>query len=105
MQYDEHSLNKITEKYQDTGRVHQQLMLRLGSLHLNLTNDKAKEYLTQGVGRRLVILTRCIENIFRIFPLGQTERLARDELTDLGINLHAFFVNISGLFEIGRAHV
>ncbi len=99
MPYDERSLKEITEKYQDTGRIHDQLMLRLVSLLSKLTNDKAKEYLMQGAGRRLNIVTRCIENIFRIFPIGQTEQLARDELTDLGINLHAFFINISGLFD------
>lgn len=99
MPYDERSLKEITEKYQDTGRIHDQLMLRLVSLLSKLTNDKAKEYLMQGAGRRLNIVTRCIENIFRIFPIGQTEQLARDELTELGINLHAFFINTSGLFD------
>ncbi|HSF31325.1 MAG TPA: hypothetical protein VLK82_12755 [Candidatus Tectomicrobia bacterium] len=99
MRYDELSLKEITEKYQDTGRIHDQLMLRLVSLLSKLTNDKAKEYLMQGAGRRLNIITRCIENIFHIFPIGQTKQLTRDELTDVGINLHAFFVNISGLFD------
>jgi hypothetical protein len=99
MPYDERSLKEITAKYQNTGRTRDRLMLRLMSLLAKLTNVKAKEYLMQGAGRRLNIVTRCIENIFRIFPIGQIEQLARHELTDLGINLHAFFVNISGLFD------
>jgi hypothetical protein len=99
MQYDECSLKEITAKYQEIGQIYAQLMHRMMSLHSKLTNDKAKEYLMQGVGRRLSTLARCIENIFHIFPLGQTELLTREELTDLVINLHAFFVNISGLLD------
>lgn len=99
MAYDQRSLKEITEKYQNVGQDHDQLMLRLGSLRSKLKNDKAIEYLMQGAGRRLGTITRCIENIFRIFPIGQTELLAKDDLTDLGINLHAFFVNISGIFD------
>lgn len=99
MPYDKCSLKEITTKYQDTSRIHAQLMLRLMSLLSKLKNDKSKEYLMQGAGRRLNILSRCIENIFSISPLGQTEQLAQDKLTDLVINLHAFFVNISGLFD------
>jgi hypothetical protein len=99
MTYDERALKEITEKYQDKGRVHDKLILQLRSLFSKLTNTKAKEYLIQGAGRRLNVLTRCIENIFRIFPIGQTEQLTSNELTDLSINLHAFFVNVSGLFD------
>ena len=99
MSYDERSLKEIAEKYQDTGRIHEQLMVRLGSLHSKLTNDKANEYLMQGAGRRLKILRRCLVNIFRIFPIGQAEHLAPDELADLEINLHAFVVNVSVLFD------
>jgi len=99
MPYDERSLKEITEKYRDIGRIHDQLMLRLMSLLSRLKNDKAKEYLTQGAGRRLNIVTRCVENIFGIFPIGQTAQLTREELADVAINLHAYFVNLSGLFD------
>jgi hypothetical protein len=99
MPYDQRSLKEITEKYRDIGRIHDQLMLRLMSLLSRLKNDKAKEYLTQGAGRRLNIVTRCVENIFGIFPIGQTAQLTREELADVVINLHAFFVNLSGLFD------
>lgn len=99
MTYDEPSLRKITEKFQNIRRMHDELSLQLISLHSKLTSDQAKEYLTHGAVRRLNILTRCIENIFRIFPISKTEQLAPEALTDLGINLHAFFVNISRLFD------
>lgn len=99
MQYDERTLKEITEKFEAMPEIRQQLVLRLGRLNSELTNDKAKEYLLQGAGRRINFVTRCIKNMFGIFPLGQTEKLAKDEVADLAINLHAFFVNISGLFD------
>ncbi len=99
MAYNKRILKDIKEKYQRIGPIHDKLMLQLGALHSKLSNHQAKEYLMQGAGRRLCFITRCIDNIFRIFPVGQTEKLAIDELTDIGINLHAFFINIAGLFD------
>ena len=99
MRYDEQALRSIAEKYAEVGRIHDQLALRLSSILSSIRNTEAKEYLTQGVGRRLSILTRCIHNIFSIFPVRRTEHLALEELADVDINLHAFFVNLSGLLD------
>lgn len=99
MRYDEQALKDIAEKYAAVGRIHEQLALRLSSMASNLHNARAKEHLTQGVGRRLSILTRCIQNIFSIFPVGRTERLVPEELIDVDINLHAFLINLSGLLD------
>ncbi len=99
MIYNEDSLNEITKEYDRIPQINNQLFREFYNLNLKLTNDKAKEYLTQGVARRLKIITRCIENIFQIFPIRQTDHLTQNQLTDLSINLHAFFVNISGLFD------
>lgn len=65
----------------------------------SLKNEKAKEYLLHGVARRLGVIERCVENIYSIFPLRREELLERDELVDISINLHAFFVNIFGLLD------
>ena len=64
-----------------------------------LKNDKAKEYLFHGVARRLDVIERCVENIYSLFPLRRETLLSREELKDVDINLHAFFVNIFGLLE------
>jgi len=53
----------------------------------------------QGVGRRLKTLSRCINNIFTIFPSDRSEHLSKEELSDVNINLHAFFINIAGVFD------
>lgn len=64
-----------------------------------LSNPIAREYLSQGVSRRLKVLERCICNIYCLFPPEKRNLLTKNELTDLSINLHAFFVNISGILD------
>ena len=64
-----------------------------------LKEEKAKEFLLHGVARRLDVIERCIENIYSIFPLRWETLLSREELKDVDINLHAFFVNIFGLLD------
>lgn len=99
MAYDEENTKLITEKYDEVDHMHNQLLLKLSSFRSKLANEKAAEYLMQGVGRRLKIITKSLHNIFRIFPIEKTDLLPRDDLTDLDINLHAFFVNISGILD------
>jgi hypothetical protein len=53
----------------------------------------------QGVSRRLKVLTRCIENVFELFPPARLEKLTKVALTDVEINLHAFVTNMAGLFD------
>jgi len=99
MAYDEENTKLITEKYDEVDHMHNQLILRLSSFRSKPANEKAAEYLMQGAGRRLNILTKCLHNIFKIFPIEKTDLLPRDDLTDLDINLHAFIVNISGISD------
>ena len=99
MAYDEENAKLITEKYDEVDHMHDQLILKLSLFRSKLANEKAAEYLMQGVGRRLKIITKCLHNIFRIFPIEKTDLLPRDDLTDLDINLHAFFINISGILD------
>ena len=99
MRYDEQALRDIAQKYLEINGIRDQLIRRLVTAQAALRQARAKEYLLHGVARRLGILTRCVHNVFTIFPIERTERLELDALTDLDINLHAFFVNISGLFD------
>ncbi len=64
-----------------------------------LTNDRAREHMLHGIGRRVFVLKRAVENIFRIFPLDTTTLLSQDDLHDVQINLHAFTMNLYGVFE------
>lgn len=78
---------------------HLRLSKRMLDLIDILENVKAMEYMSQGGVRRLNIICRCIENIFLIFPVDREDLLTKDELKDISINLHAFFVNIFGLLD------
>lgn len=64
-----------------------------------LKSDKAREYLSQGLCRRLGLVRRCIENVFAIFPPDRQTLLSRNELSDVQINLHAFVVNVYGSLD------
>ena len=59
--------------------------------------ERAREFVLQGVCRRLNIIQRCIRNIFSIVPVDRTRLMNNDERADVGINLHAFLINIHGV--------
>jgi hypothetical protein len=99
MVYNDNKLIEINEQYQSVKRKHKQLLLNLIKFQVKLKNDKARVYVYQGVSRRLGTLTRCLINIFDLFPPERTLRLSKDELIDVSINLHAFFINITGVFD------
>jgi len=99
MVYSEIQIEEINDKYQEVNRTDDKLLLRFMTFQQKLKNEKAREYLIQGVGRRVKTLTRCINNIFTIFPVERSEHLSKEELIDLNINLHAFFINIAGIFD------
>ena len=76
-------------------------IMRLGS---TLKSQRAREYLHNGVGRRLRIIQRCVVKIYEICPLDRSD-LSKDELEDLNIYLHAFLLNVYGILDdlaVGR---
>jgi len=99
MVYAEDSLKEINQKYGEINDIRDKLLLQLMFFEQRLQNERAREYLMQGVARRLKTLTRCINNIFTIFPADRVEHLPQDDRTDVDINLHAFFINIAGVFD------
>ena len=64
-------------------------------------NDHVRRFLTHGVGRRLSILKRSIEEIFTIFPPERDLPLSNDEAVSLQIHLHAFLINLAGVSTTG----
>jgi len=62
-------------------------------------NERAKEYLRSGVGRRLRVLHRALSNMFELFPPSAIEPIDRDALDDAQINLHAYIMNLYGLLD------
>lgn len=61
--------------------------------------EDARLHLQQGVGRRLGVLKQSVETIFELFPPAQERPLRREVLNDVQIYLHAFVINLSGVFD------
>ena len=62
-------------------------------------NERAREYLRSGVGRRLRVLHRTLSNMFELFPVATVQLIGRADLDDARINLHAFIMNLYGLLD------
>jgi len=75
------------------------IMFVIGQLESLLTNQKAKEYLLHGAGRRANILVNCIRNIFSTYPVRKKDLLTEDERITCCISLHAFMINIVGFID------
>jgi len=99
MKYSDDKIQGLNDFYQALEVKNRALLLKLIDLHQSLNNDEAKKFLMQGVGRRLKIVTRCLENVFVIFPPDREGMLSDEELSDVAINIHAYFINIAGLFD------
>ena len=99
MAYSEEALAQLNEKFYMLNANHLDMLDKLFPLAQTLNNEKAKEYLLQGVCRRLKTLIHCIKNIFSLFPPDIDERIDSEDLKNVEINLHAFFINISGILD------
>lgn len=65
----------------------------------HLPHDGVREHLVHGAARRLGVMRRAIASIFELFPLDQSRPLKSEVLGDVQINLHAFVINLSGVFD------
>jgi len=97
--YTEENIKELEDKYQQLLPSFQKLSEQLYNLSAQLKNDRAREYLTHGLMRRLATVTRCTENIFSLYPISKASKLSKEARNDLAINLHAFFINISGILD------
>ncbi len=75
------------------------LAIGVGVYAESLKNERAKEFMVHGVGRRLWIVYRSVVNIFRLFPPEQVKPLPDDDRIDVEINHHAFLINVYGILE------
>ena len=97
--FEQNHINQIKSEFALINSRYSDLSIKLQKLHNSLKIDEAKEYLTHGVMRRMGIIKRSIENVFTIFPIERIKLLSMDELRDVDINLHAFYINIFGLLD------
>lgn len=99
MQYSQQQLQDLADRLSEVtyGLRH----LQMGCLRScdDITDERVREYMFHGVGRRLNVLLHTIDNVFRRFPPSTEEMLGWDSLIDIQINLQAFFINIIGVFD------
>jgi len=99
MAYTEEQTSQITSEQAKLSQELRELMLQTvvqgqASDHLGV-----REHLLHGVARRVSVLGRAIDNIFGDFPLDTNRPLKRKVLADIEINLHAFVINLYGIFD------
>jgi len=92
-------IQELKKEYQFSEKRFNELNNKLMDLWSILREETAIEYLIHGAFRRLKVLKRCLDNIYKIFPPERESLLKKDELTDLVINMHAFFINMFGLMD------
>lgn len=99
MQYSPDQIWELKNEFATVKSKYSILILQLMRIIPHPTNQKSYEFLAQGVCRRLGILERCIANVYNIFPPDRPNKLSQNERHDTIINLHAFYVNIYGVFD------
>ena len=99
MHYTPTALAKIEQQIHSLRFKHYDLVMNLQAFSGKMNNARAIEYLSNGVTRRLFIINRCVENIFRLFPPSRAEKLTNEDRLYLEISLHAFLINTYGVIE------
>ena len=97
--YSDTTLKEINDAYSEVRYKYIDLTIEIASFASNVQSKRAKEFLQNGVSRRLWLLYRCIDNIFDLFPPNRIELLSQNDRLDVEINLHAFLINIYGIIE------
>src|SRR6185437_5410901 len=80
------------------GELRRLLARFVNAAHIS-QDERVQEHLRHGVARRVNVLIQCVINIYRIFPPNLERPLSRDSLSDVQINLHAYVINLCGLFD------
>lgn len=99
MGYTEEQIGKFEAEYTRVRQGLEELMFQTVLSAQEIDHTGVKEHLLYGVARRLNILKRCLENIFNEFPLAAKKPLRRDVVYDVQINLHAYVMNLYGIFD------
>lgn len=99
MPYTEQQSAELTNRCHRSLRELQTVMLTGLSLVNATLPARANTYLQHGVGRRLEVLRKSLDQIFLLFPPSRTKPLPHELATEIQINLHAFAINVSGVFD------
>jgi hypothetical protein len=90
-------LNDIRLKYAMIEKKTDDLLLKF--VYFPFESEQARHYAQQGFSRRIQVLRRCIDNVFRIIPPGTVKVPSRARLYDAQINIQAFLANVYGCLD------
>lgn len=99
MAYTEEQSCHFTREKHAVDRELQVLMYQTIAEGRTASDARVLEYLVYGVARRIRVLRRSIEKVFLLLPPSAQHPVPCDSLDDVQINLHAFFINLSGIFD------
>ena len=99
MNYDREAAASIEETYAEIAGRFDDLYMKTFSFGHLLKNERAREFIHHGVGRRLEMLKRSLDNIFRLFPVRRVRILKRQNRLNVEVSLHAFLINVYGILE------
>ena len=99
MNYDREAAASILETYAGITARFDDLYMRTFSFGHQLKNERAREFIHHGVGRRLEMMKRSLDNVFRLFPVRRIKILKRQNRLDVEVSLHAFLINVYGALE------
>lgn len=99
MRYSDQNLVTLIEQFEKCITDLNNAQLRCILECSNTKSPDAIEHLTQGAGRRISILRHSLSNIFNLLPPDNEEPVESNSLNDAQVNLHAFFINLVGLFD------
>jgi hypothetical protein len=97
-----YSAEQVKKLQQDAERVGSELELLVqdGVSHAQrIADEEIRSHLKHGASRRLNILSESVRRIFFLFPPQQERPLPRQVLVEAQIYLHAFVINLSGVFD------
>ncbi len=90
-------LADIRLKYATVEKKTDNLLLKF--VYFPFKNQQAKHYAQEGFARRIQVLRRCIDNVFKIIPPGTVKVPSKARLYDAQINIQAFLANVYGIVD------
>ncbi|MGF6569696.1 hypothetical protein ABH945_001772 [Paraburkholderia sp. GAS333] len=99
MPYSKEAAEKQTEEYVNASSGLRDLMMDCLRQLEHTGSPASKEHLRHGAARRLGVMHRAMRNVFTLFPLTSERPLPMETVHDVQINLHAFVMNLYGVFE------
>jgi hypothetical protein len=97
--YSQDQQRKMSDRMCELRNAQLELRVNLSHLSGQLTQQRAKTFSNEAMGRRLPVIERAVLNIFNIYPPSRREFLTKSECTDVDIQLHAFAINVYAIFD------